>query len=79
MTPTLTLFVALTLTLATLLVLWARSVLYVARHASPFPRRALVPLLTPVHTWRLGGRGLAIATTVAAFLYGIIWISAAVR
>ena len=79
MTPVLTLFTALTLTLTALVALYAASVRHVVKHASPFPRAAIVPVLTPLHTWRLGARALTIATVSCAALYVALWIAASSR
>jgi Trk-type K+ transport system membrane component len=79
MTPAVTLFAALTITLTTLVALYAASVRHVVKNESPFPRLALVPLITPVHTWRLGARALTIATVSCATLYVVLWIAASTR
>lgn len=76
MSPTLTLFAALTITLTTLVALYAVSVRHVAKHVSPFPRAALVPVLTPVYTWRGGARALTIVTVCSAALYLLLWLAA---
>lgn len=79
MTPAVTLFAALTLTLTSLVALYAASVRHVVKNESPFPRLALVPVITPIHTWRLGARALTIATVSCAALYVALWLAASTR
>jgi len=76
MSPTLTLFAALTITLTALVALYALSVRHVAKHTSPFPRAALVPVVTPLYTWRGGARALTIVTVATAVLYVLLWAAA---
>lgn len=77
MTVPLSLFLALTLASSILVILYVASVRLVASRVSPFPRRAIVPLLTPVHTWRLGARALTVATASTALLYALLWLAVA--
>ena len=40
---------------------FALSLRHLAVHAATFPRSAILPVVTPVHTWRLGARALGAA------------------
>jgi hypothetical protein len=76
MTPSITLFAGLTLLLAIAIVSYGLSLRRLAQ-ARPFPRAAFVPILTPIHTWRVGARALSIGLGLSMALYALLWISAA--
>lgn len=75
MTHAITLFLALTLTLAALAVLYVTGVIHVFR-SPPVSQRALVlvPLLTPFIAWRTGARVLPIAMAVLAVAYVVMFV-----
>ena len=76
MTAPITLYFGLTFALSATIVLFAVSLRRLAQ-VSPFPRSALVPVVTPILTWRAGARALSIGLAVSMTLYGLLWISAA--
>jgi hypothetical protein len=76
MTPTLILFLGLTITLPAVVVLYVANLLWVRAEQHPFPMRALVPFLTPVLAWRGGARGLPLAFALSVGLYLILWVGA---
>lgn len=75
MTHAITLFLALTLTLAALAVLYVAGVVRVFR-SPPVAQRALVlvPLLTPFIAWRTGARALPIAMAVLGVTYVVLFV-----
>lgn len=76
MTPTLILFLGLTITLPAVVLLYLANLLWVRAEQHPFPKRALIPLLTPVLAWRGGARALPLAFAVSVGLYLILWVGA---
>lgn len=76
MTPALSLFVAMTITLAALLVTWIAGLVMIVRKQRRLSIAAIVPPLTIVQAWREGAHGIAIAIGALAVLYGALWISA---
>lgn len=76
MTTAITLFFALTVTLATSIVLYALSLRVLARGEDRFPWPAIVPFASPFYLWRRGERGLPIALCAAMLAYTLLWISA---
>jgi len=76
MTTAITLFFALTISLAASIVLYASSLRVLARGGDRFPWPAIVPFVSPFYLWRRGERGLPIALGGAMLVYALLWISA---
>jgi hypothetical protein len=80
MTGAIALFLALTTTLAAIVVLYAVGV--ARAFASPRIARpvvALIPVATPVIAWRAGARATSIALVACALLYVLLQLVAAAR
>jgi hypothetical protein len=77
MTPAISLFLGLTVTLAAAVVLYVANLRFIsaARLSSSVSRWAFVPVATPVIAWRLGARTLPISFGVVSILYLLLWVS----
>ena len=77
MTPAITLFVGLTAGLAGSILLYLANLRFIAKHdPGSFPPWAAVPVLTPVHAWRLGARALPVAFATVVTAYVLLQLSA---
>jgi len=78
MTAPVTVFLGLTLSLATLVVLYVANLRFVAREGRRWSWLNAVPVLTPVRAWQAGARALPTALVLSAVFYGLFWFSAGI-
>lgn len=74
MTGPILVFFLLVVSMTAAVVLWAANLRLLRVEASPFPKAALFPVLTPVHSWRHGGRYLPVLFVLAVGFYLLGWV-----